>query len=157
MTTNHNPRHVRGVTETVDQHLPELRVNLTPQERVLWNALRGRKLDGVKFRRQYPIGAFVLDFYASEFRLVIELDGSIHDDPKQRSRDARRDAHFTAHGYHVVRVTNMEVVLDLQAVLGRLSAVISDIRRGVALTPGPSPDPGRGGNAAPPASAGRGE
>lgn len=62
MTTNHNPRRVRGVTETVDQHLPELRGNLTPQERVLWDALRGRKLDGVKFRRQYPIGAFVLDF-----------------------------------------------------------------------------------------------
>lgn len=143
MTTIHNPSRVRGVTPKVAQHLPELRANMTPQERVLWETLRGRKLDGVKFRRQYPVGAFVLDFYAPELRLIVELDGNVHEDPAQRSRDARRDAHFIAHGYHVVRVTNMEVVLDLPAVLERLSSVVAGLR-GVALTPGPSPDPGRG-------------
>ena len=154
MTTNHNPRRVRGITPTVDQHLPELRGNLTPQERILWDALRGRRLDGLKFRRQYPIGAFVLDFYCSELRLIVELDGNIHDDPEQRARDARRDAHFVTRGYTVVRITNMEVVVDLPAVLDRLRAVVTDLRRGIALTPGPSPDPGRGETAAPQATPG---
>jgi very-short-patch-repair endonuclease len=144
MTTSHNPRRVRGVTETGDRHLPEFRGNLTPQERVLWEALRGRKLDGAKFRRPHPLGAFVLDFYCSGLRLIVELDGNIHDDSTRKARDARRDAHLITHGNHVVRIINMEVVLDLQTVLARLSAVIADLRRAVALTPDPPPKIGRG-------------
>ena len=84
MATKHNPQRVRGVTSKVEEHLPELRGNLTPQERVLWDALRGRRLEDVKFRRQHPLGAFVLDFYAPELRLVVELDGDVHDDPSAR-------------------------------------------------------------------------
>ena len=139
-----HPNRVRVLTSKVEEHLPELRGNLTPQERVLWDALRGRKLDDVKFRRQHPIGAFVLDFYAPEIRLVIELDGDVHDVPVRKARDRSRDAHLIANGYHVVRVTNMEVILDLPAVLERLSTVIAALRGGLPSPPAPLPIMGEG-------------
>ena len=145
--TTHNPQRVRGLTSKVEEYLPELRGNLTPQERVLWDALRGRQLDDVKFRRQHPLGAFIFDFYAPELRLVVELDGDIHDDPVRRARDRSRDAHLIANGYSVVRVTNMEVVLDLEAVLERLSVLIGELRGGLPSPPAPLPIMGEGSNA----------
>src|SRR5262245_61802138 len=57
----------------------EFRKEPTAGEKILWEALRGKKLDGIKFRRQQPIGYFIVDFYASAFRLVVEVDGPIHD------------------------------------------------------------------------------
>jgi len=64
----------------------EFRKEPTEGERILWGALRGKRLDGIKFRRQQPVGYFVVDFYASTFRLVIEVDGPIHD--KQTEADS---------------------------------------------------------------------
>ena len=57
----------------------EFRKEPTKSEEIFWQALRGKKLDGIKFRRQQPVGYFVVDFYSSVFRLVIEVDGSVHD------------------------------------------------------------------------------
>jgi len=155
--TKHNPNRVRGLTSKVEEHLPELRGNLTPQERVLWDALRGRKLDDVKFRCQHPIGAFVLDFYAAGLRLVVELDGNVHDDPVRKSCDRSRDAHLITNGYHVVRVTIMEVVLNLPAVLERLSTVIAALRGGLPSPPVPLPIMGEGSTGSSLREHGRGE
>ena len=62
----------------VQQNAKELRQSLTPAERILWERLRDRRLSSLKFRRQHPIGAFIVDFYCPAARLVIEIDGGIH-------------------------------------------------------------------------------
>jgi very-short-patch-repair endonuclease len=85
----------------------------------LWEELRGRRLDGLKFRRQHPVGPFVIDFCCAERRLAIELDGAVH--ASQRDHDAQREAILTAAGYRVMRFPN-------GAVLHRLPEVLSAIR-----------------------------
>ena len=98
----------------------ELRAHETPAEDLLWEELRGRRLDGLKFRRQHPIGPLVLDFCCPEHRLVIELDGTSHAD--QLERDAERDALLTAAGYRVLRFPNQVVHEDLSTVLDIIRA-----------------------------------
>jgi very-short-patch-repair endonuclease len=84
----------------------------TPSEGLLWSAIRGKRL-GVQFRRQAPIGRFIVDFVAEEARLVVEVDGGYH---AQRARsDARRDAALRRAGYRVVRVSAELVIADLEA------------------------------------------
>jgi very-short-patch-repair endonuclease len=87
---------------------------------MLWLAIRDRKLDGLKFRRQHPIGPFVVDFCCAERRLVVELDGAVH--ATQREHDAAREALLAAAGYHVVRFQNDEVRNDLPSVLTAIRA-----------------------------------
>jgi len=64
----------------------EFRKEPTTGEKILWNALRGKKLDGIKFRRQQPVGYFVVDFYSSAYQLVVEVDGPIHEFQKEADR-----------------------------------------------------------------------
>jgi len=96
----------------------ELRRRETEAETVLWAALRDRQVAGLKFRRQRPAGPFVLDFYCAEHRLVIEVDGGVHDE--QREQDAARTAILEQYGYRVVRFRNEEILTDLLAVLARI-------------------------------------
>ncbi|MBL8128614.1 MAG: endonuclease domain-containing protein [Chloroflexia bacterium] len=93
----------------------ELRTSETHAEAVLWEALRGRKLNGLKFRRQHPIGPFVADFCCAKRRLIVELDGDIH--ATQQERDAEREALLHQAGYSVIRFANEQVLHDLAAVL----------------------------------------
>ncbi|MCP3903235.1 MAG: endonuclease domain-containing protein [Planctomycetes bacterium] len=99
-----------------------LRNRSTFPERLLWSRLRNRRLLGAKFRRQHPIGPFVADFYCADAHLVIELDGESHDDPES---DAARSRHLEQNGLSVVRVTNDEVLNDLDLVLERISTWLS--------------------------------
>jgi len=92
-----------------------LRTGETHAEAVLWEALRGRKLNGLKFRRQHPIGPFVADFCCAERRLIVELDGEIH--TTQQDCDAEREALLHQAGYSVIRFANEQVLHDLPAVL----------------------------------------
>jgi very-short-patch-repair endonuclease len=94
-----------------------LRQEATPAERVLWEAMRGRRLDGLKFRRQYAIGPYILDFCCTEHRLVVELDGGVHDEPDRAAYDAGRTEDLAAYGYRVLRFRNDAVFDDLEAVL----------------------------------------
>src|SRR5262245_28934503 len=80
----------------------EFRKEPTEGEKILWETLRGKKLDGIKFRRQQPIGYFVVDFYASAFRLVVEVDGPIHD--KQVEADKARQDILEILGLTVLRI-----------------------------------------------------
>ena len=70
---------VRHTTPEVEQRARELRQEATPAEQILWDALRAGRLDGHKFRRQHPVGRFILDFYCAKIRLCIELDGEAHE------------------------------------------------------------------------------
>lgn len=81
----------------------------------LWAHLRSGQLDGHRFRRQQPLGPYILDFYCATARLVIELDGPIHD--TQREYDRERDAYLAAHGLRVLRFTNDAILNDLDGVL----------------------------------------
>jgi very-short-patch-repair endonuclease len=94
-----------------------LRENSTSAEEILWSHLRGRRLLGLKFRRQAPIGSYVADFFCHELRLVLELDGPIHDEETQISHDLNRDANLKALGYRILRVTNQDIRDDLESLL----------------------------------------
>ncbi|HEX4998825.1 MAG TPA: endonuclease domain-containing protein [Terriglobia bacterium] len=78
----------------------------TRAEKRAWVLLRDRRMFGLKFRRQVPIGDYIVDFLCPELRLVIELDGEIHDDPRQSRIDRVKDSFLTASGYRVLRVPN---------------------------------------------------
>jgi very-short-patch-repair endonuclease len=97
---------------------------MTQAETILWRALRGSTLDGVKFRRQAPIGRFVADFLCVEHRLIVELDGPPHDDEEQRQHDAVRDRWLREHGYRVLRFPNDIVIGGGNIVLDRIRAAI---------------------------------
>ena len=93
-----------------------LRKATTPPERKLWAVLRQRP-DGLKFRRQHPIGPFVADFYCDSARLVIEIDGNAHDMGDNPLRDARRDAWLSEQNIAVVRYRAADVYRDVEPVV----------------------------------------
>ena len=86
----------------------ELRSEQTPAERKLWAYLRGRKIKGVKFRRQHAIGNYIVDFCAVKEKLIIELDGSQHLD--QSEYDEERTTYLETQGYNVIRFWNNQVM-----------------------------------------------
>ena len=92
-----------------------LRKQATDAERLLWKHLRSRQLDGHKFRRQTPIGPYVVDFLSLEDRLVIELDGGQHAD--QNDKDQARSARLAGWGFRVLRFWNHEVLGNTEGVL----------------------------------------
>jgi very-short-patch-repair endonuclease len=81
----------------------------TPAESRAWEILRDRRLLGLKFRRQQVIDGFIVDFYCPRLRLVIEVDGAVHDHPETRQYDTERTRHLESKGITVIRVRNEEV------------------------------------------------
>ena len=92
----------------------KLRKNLTDAERALWRHLRTRQIAGHKFRRQQPIGRYIVDFVNFEERLIVEVDGGHHSE--QVDRDATRTTWLEARGYRVLRFWNNQVLEDIEAV-----------------------------------------
>ena len=113
-TTN----RIRGTTVEIEEAARRLRRNMTPAEQTLWEALKGRQVAGLKFRCQHPVGPFVLDFYCPTRKLVVELDGGIHE--LQENRDQARTDQLADYGYRVIRFRNEEVFNDLDSVLQRI-------------------------------------
>ncbi|MEM6256144.1 MAG: DUF559 domain-containing protein [Cyanobacteria bacterium P01_D01_bin.156] len=112
---SHIAGHNRHIPNILLQRARKLRQRQTPAEQILWECLRARRLVGYKFRRQHNIGRFIADFYCHEARLVVEVDGQIHD--YQREKDAARDAWMRSVGLRVLRVRNWQVEEDLEGVL----------------------------------------
>jgi len=104
-----------------------LRRDQTPAELILWGRLRNRRLDGIKFRRQHVIGRFIVDFYAPEYDLVIELDGVTH--VGKREEDRIRDDDIAALGMSVIRVWNTAIYEDLECVLEGIWRRCYEIRK----------------------------
>ena len=113
----------------------QFRKEPTKSEAVLWQALRGKKLDGIKFRRQQPIGYFVVDFYNSVYRLVVEVDGPIH--ANQVEADLARQEILEQIGLNVMRVSTEEVEKNLLSVLAKVRSKINNLK----LNPSRSPSP----------------
>jgi very-short-patch-repair endonuclease len=102
----------------------DLRQTETPPEQLLWLALRNEQIGGLKFRRQHPIGPYVVDFYCHSAGLVVEVDGMSHDD--KISQDAEKTNYIERQGLRILRVTNEDVMHDLDAVareIARLGGV----------------------------------
>jgi len=94
-----------------------LRRDATDAERHLWRHLRRRQLDGLRFRRQHPIGAYIVDFACIECRLVVELDGSQHLDSRH---DIERDRRIGEHSFRILRFWNHDVLLRTADVLAEI-------------------------------------
>jgi very-short-patch-repair endonuclease len=90
-----------------------MRADSTKPENLLWQALRNRQLEGLKFKRQVPLGGYILDFVCFEVRLVIEVDGSQH---AESANDALRDRYLESQGFRTLRFWNDEVLDNLDAV-----------------------------------------
>ena len=121
---------IRGTTPEVEQAAKRLRKNMTAAEAKLWSALKGKKLDGIKFRCQHPVGNFILDFYCPAYKLVIEVDGEIHN--SQTDRDRARTSKLEEYGYKVIRFSNEQVLHDLPTVLAEIRRVISPPTRSLS-------------------------
>ena len=98
----------------------ELRVTSPDAERKLWSRLRDRRLGGCKFRRQHPVGRYFADFACIEVGLIVELDGGQHFEPEAMEADARRSAALKAAGFDVLRFTDREALMEIDAVLQAL-------------------------------------
>jgi len=104
----------------------ELRKTMSDGERKLWRVLRGKQIDGAGFRRQHPIGRYIVDFVCLERRLVVEVDGGHHTEDDQIAHDARRDAWLNAEGYRVMRVPNTDVFNNITGVLDTIWAALQE-------------------------------
>ncbi len=100
------------------QNVRNLKQNMTLAEQKLWYHLRGKRLNGIKFRRQQTIGGYIVDFVSMEHRLIIELDGGQHSE--QIEYDERRTAFLNAQGYRVLRFWNNEALQQTEAVLEKI-------------------------------------
>jgi very-short-patch-repair endonuclease len=98
----------------------ELRHNMTPQERILWDQLRRRNLLGFKFRRQHPFNVLILDFFCYDARLSVEVDGTVHNDSYQRERDIERTSVLKKFGITELRFSNWEVEYQIDKVLDKI-------------------------------------
>ena len=107
-------------------HARELRRPQTPAESTLWAQLRSRQLGGFKFRRQQPIGPFIVDFYCAQCWLAIEIDGDTH--AEQETYDAERTEWLRAQGCHVVRFANRDVERHTSAVLEAILKRCQELR-----------------------------
>ena len=98
----------------------KLRAKATPHERMLWRALKELPVEGTHFRRQAPIGRYVVDFFCPARKLIIELDGGHHNEDETAERDRERQIWLEQEGYRVVRFWNSDMTADLTAVLERI-------------------------------------
>ena len=121
MTRKTFPR-IRGTSQAIQEQARQLRREMTPAERVLWDRLRNRRFLGLKFRRQHPLGRFIADFYCAEHRLVIELDGGVH--LARREYDQARTNALQNYGYRVLRFSNDAVLQCLDEVLATIAAAV---------------------------------
>jgi very-short-patch-repair endonuclease len=119
------------------QYRKQLRAEATPAENRLWRALRGRRLLGLKFRRQHSIGSYIADFYCLEKALVVELDGGQHATDEGTQYDQVRTKFLHTQNINVIRFWNTDVLQNVQGVVDEITEFV--------LTRGPSPCPLPGG------------
>ncbi|MEK7563409.1 MAG: endonuclease domain-containing protein [Patescibacteria group bacterium] len=102
----------------------KLRKDQTPGEIKLWKALRSGRFHGLKFRRQVPVGPYIVDFLCPAKKLIIEVDGDSHFEPGAKEKDATREEFLRKQRFAVLRILNSEAVCDLEAALAKLAYAV---------------------------------
>ena len=106
------------------EYAKQNRVNSTPAESALWEELRNKKLKGYKFRRQHPVGVFILDFYCHTAKLAIEIDGEYHLEQEQQIYDRARTELLNQAGIKELRFTNQDILTNLSSVLETITQIL---------------------------------
>lgn len=120
-----NEKMHAGADKLIFRNAKELRSKPTHAEELLWNFLR-TKPSGFKFRRQHPFSIYILDFYCHALKLVIEVDGSIHNEADVKEADQIRQEFLEKEGLLVVRFTNNEVTYEMGNVISTLAGIVCD-------------------------------
>jgi len=118
MQRTNQPTMFYGAKRGIHQHAEALRKNMTPAEQILWLRLNKSQL-GFRFKAQHPIDIFIADFYCHQFKLVVEIDGGIHEQKKEY--DEGRTAELEQLGLTIIRFTNEEVLSDIDSVIKKIS------------------------------------
>ena len=106
-----------GATPDVFKKAKQLRKDETEAEKLLWNRLNKNQMMGLQFRRQHPINRFIADFYCARIKLVIEVDGSIHELPENEAYDIGRSEILNDFGIIVIRFSNEQIIDDIESVM----------------------------------------
>ncbi|MBL1215131.1 MAG: DUF559 domain-containing protein [Ignavibacteriae bacterium] len=109
------------------QRRRQLRQDQTYAEKVMWSQLRNRQFLGIKFKRQYSVDNYVLDYYAPELKLAIELDGSVHNEPEQFEYEKIRQKHIEKFGIKFIRVTNKELLSNPNKTFSKIENEINKL------------------------------
>ena len=96
----------------------------TDAERALWNKLRNKQIEGVRFRRQQPIGSYIVDFVSLERKLIIEIDGGQHNQRKVREKDEEREKWLKERGYQILRFWNNDALTNIEGVLEKIEETL---------------------------------
>jgi cyclase len=113
-----------GASKIIFERAKVLRNNVTAEEMVLWEYLRANPF-GYKFRRQHPLAIFIADFYCHKLKLVIELDGSIHNLNKVKLHDEARQKIIEAQGLRVIRFRNKEIMNEKEKVIEKINIILN--------------------------------
>ena len=114
-----------GANATTIRTAAMLRKNMTLPEILLWKKLKDKKIFNTKFRKQHPISMFIVDFYCHEHKLVIEVDGEIHNNEESNDYDSNRTAELNKFGIRVIRFTNDEVTYNINYVITIIQRAIN--------------------------------
>ncbi len=121
----------------------KLRRTMSPPEVLLWHRLRGSP-NGVKFRRQHPVGPYVVDFYCRAASLAIEVDGAVHDEPRRAAADQTRDAYLVAQGLRPVHIPAADIMRDVDGIASEVLALAGAPLHHRPAAGGPPPRSGEG-------------
>jgi len=123
MPESYNDNLHKEAISKLYQYGRELRRELTVAEKLLWAELRNRKLNGLKFRRQHPLDKFIVDFYCNEKKLIVELDGGVHDEKINKEYDEARSVMLAGLNIVVLRFKNEDVINNMKEVLKKIGDV----------------------------------
>ncbi len=104
-----------------------LRNNMTKAEKLLWNGLNNKQVNGLKFRRQHPINQFIVDFYCHQVKLVIELDGEIHNRKDVAEKDVGRESVLINYGLTIIRFSNEDVITNTEDVVSKIKQKTAEL------------------------------
>lgn len=117
-----------GASPVLFEYARKLRLKETDAEKELWKHLCNKKINGLRFRRQHPILYFIADFFCPSAKLIVEVDGGVHNIPTQFEYDRNRDYELTAYGLKVLRFTNEEVLNNVDEVIRKIIDVANATR-----------------------------
>ena len=109
-----------GADSLIFEHAKINRATPTAAEEHLWEHYLRHKPEGFKFRRQHPLNLYIADFYCHRVKLIIELDGSVHDSPEAQQADRERQDYLESQGLTILRFRNEEVMENIQSVMSRI-------------------------------------